>query len=208
MPRTKKTAVKKTVQKAEKPAVKKRVSRRGANLKSNPGRPSVAEMREAEQTGYFKAIAPEAINNVAAATWTAFLQRLAETGMVGQACKDVGLNRITAYARRRQDEEFRELWEQAHQDGMSVLEDEAKRRAYEGVVKGVYYKGDRVDEEVVYSDQLLMFLMQGRDTRYKRKQEITGADGGALLMLAKLDDDGLDDLIAAKMKELGETPDA
>lgn len=200
MPRTKKTTAKKAAPKAEKPTVKK--TRRGANLKPNAERPSIVGGTYDELTGR------AAVQNISEHVWNAFLIKLSETGHVADSCKAVGLNRITAYARRRQDDEFRERWEEAHATGFGVLEDEAKRRAYEGVVKGVYYKGDRVDEEVVYSDQLMMFLMQGTNAKYKRKQEITGADGGALLMLAKLDDDGLDDLIAAKMKELGETPDA
>ena len=194
MPRTKKTAA----TKAEKPKAKRRGN--SASLTPNPERPSVKD-------GAFDQLLNNR-NNVSGHVWEAFLIKLAETGHVADSCRAVGLNRITAYGRKRDDADFRDRWEVAHQIGMSTLEDEAKRRAYEGVTKGIYYKGDRVDEEIVYSDQLLMFLMQGRDARYKRKQEITGADGGPLGIIAKLDDDGLDELIKQKMRELGETPDA
>lgn len=205
MPRAKKPAAepappaKKRGKKADDAPAKKRG--RGSNLQPNAKRPPLED-------GAFDGLLTTSVNNVQAATWDAFLVQLAETGHVSNSCRAVGLNRITAYGRRIADADFRERWEVAHQIGMSVLEDEAKRRAYEGVTKGVYYQGDRVDEEVVYSDQLLMFLMQGRDARYKRKQEITGADGGPLGILAKLDDEGLDELIKQRMQELGETPDA
>lgn len=201
MARTKKTVAKKAAQKAEKQTVKKTRRGNAASLKPNASRPPIVD-------GTFDSLLSTSVNNVQAATWEAFLIRLAETGHVADSCKAVGLNRITAYGRKRDDKDFAERWEIAHQIGMSTLEDEAKRRAYHGVSKGVYYKGDRVDTEIVYSDQLLMFLMQGRDTRYKRKQEITGADAGPLLLLAKLDDEGLDDLIEQKLRDLKETPDA
>lgn len=188
----------------------KKESRRGKHLAPRPKRPSVQEMMDSEPSdvGYMKAVSADAIGNVPAATWAAFLHALATTGHVTKSCQLVGLNRLTAYARRRGDSEFRDLWEEAHAIGLACLEDEAKRRAYEGVEKGIYYKGDLVATETVYSDQLLMFLLQGTNPKYKRKQEITGADGGPLGMLAKLDDDGLTELIKQRLRELQETPDA
>lgn len=201
MPRTKKTVAKKAAPKAEKQTVKKVRRGNAASLKPNAARPPIAD-------GTFDNLLSTSVQNVQAATWEAFLIRLAETGHVADSCKAVGLNRITAYGRKRDDKDFADRWEVAHQIGLSCLEDEAKRRAYHGVVKGVYYKGDRVDEEIVYSDQLLMFLMQGTNAKYKRRQEITGADSGPLMLLAKLDDEGLDDLIKQKLKDLEETPDA
>lgn len=203
MTRSKKTTTKKSAPKAEKPKVK---TGRASALKPRAKRVPIAA-QVTDPKGYVALTSARAVSDVHPEVWTAFLATLAETGHVKNSCEAVGLNRITAYTRRRDDEDFRKLWEEAHQIGMSCLEDEAKRRAYEGVTKGVYYKGDRVDEEVVYSDALLMFLMQGRDTRYKRKQEITGADGGPLLALAKLDDEGLEDLIQQKLRELKETPE-
>lgn len=208
MPRTKKTASKSAAPKTKKSASKKVRASDGRSVgRPFAKRPPVG-IDTSEEAGYFGLTSPNAITRVPAETWTAFLKCLAETGHVKDSCAAVGLNRITAYTRKTQDEEFAAEWEKAHAIGFSVLEDEAKRRAYHGVQKGVYYKGELVDTETVYSDQLMMFLMQGTNAKYKRKQEITGADGGAFLMLAKLDDDGLDDLIEQKMRELKETPDA
>lgn len=166
------------------------------------------EPEKLEVGAYFKAISPVAINNVPAKTWARFLEVLAETGHVARSCKAVGLNRITAYARRAADEEFRKAWEEAHAIGLSVLEDEAKRRAFEGVEEPVFYQGDICGYKTQYSDNLLMFLLQGNNSKYKRKQEITGANGGPLAVLAQLDDEGLDEVIKQRLRELQETPES
>jgi hypothetical protein len=71
------------------------------------------------------------------------------------------LPKTCAYEWRRQDEEFRQAWDEAQVEGEAVLEDEAKRRAYEGVKKPVYQGGKRVGYVQEYSDTLLIFLLKG-----------------------------------------------
>lgn len=59
------------------------------------------------------------------------------------------------------------------------IEAEAFRRAVDGVVKPVYYKGQRVDEIVEYSDTLLARMLAGRRPElYGDKKQISGEDGG------------------------------
>lgn len=142
------------------------------------------------------------------AAWEAFLDDLMETGNVTRTCKRVGLKRITVYSRAKRDEAFKEAMEEAHAIGMKQLEDHAMQRATLGVRRDVYFQGEIVGGHQEYSDSLIMFMLQARDPRYKRKQEITGADGGPLHLLMQLSDEDLEAEIAARMKELESTPSA
>jgi hypothetical protein len=51
---------------------------------------------------------------------------------------------------------------EAERVGALSLQSEAIRRAVHGVEKGVYFKGERVDTEIQYSDGLLTTLLKGR----------------------------------------------
>lgn len=72
---------------------------------------------------------------------TAFCAALAETGQVSKACKAVGISRMTAYEWRQDIPEFREAWAKALKVAQLVLEDEAMRRAVEGVDEPLVHKG-------------------------------------------------------------------
>src|SRR5215468_7479743 len=56
-----------------------------------------------------------------------------------------------------------------------ILEDEAIRRAVEGVPKGVHYQGQECGTETVYSDGILMFLLRGANP--EKYRERTGVSG-------------------------------
>lgn len=72
----------------------------------------------------------------------AFCAALAETANIGRACAAVGIARTTAYEWREADSDFAALWDRALKVGVTALEDEAKRRAFEGVNKPVVFKGE------------------------------------------------------------------
>jgi hypothetical protein len=75
--------------------------------------------------------------------WTArFLEVFRQTGTVRLSADAAGIDRDTAYKRRRRDPRFAARWERAEQDGVDVLAAEARRRGLGG------------------SDQLLMFLLR------------------------------------------------
>jgi hypothetical protein len=71
----------------------------------------------------------------------AFCAALAETGVVARACQAVDITRQTAYEWRREIPEFSEAWDNALEIGITALEDEAHRRAFEGVNKPVVHQG-------------------------------------------------------------------
>lgn len=71
----------------------------------------------------------------------AFCAALAETANIGRACTAIGMGRSTAYDWRDDDPEFASAWDRAMQIGVTALEDEAKRRAFEGVEEPIIHQG-------------------------------------------------------------------
>lgn len=77
-------------------------------------------------------------------TWeraVAFCAALAETANVGRACKAVGMSRSHIYDWREEDPAFAAAWDRAEKVGVTALEDEAKRRAFEGVDEPLTHQG-------------------------------------------------------------------
>jgi len=72
---------------------------------------------------------------------TAFCAALAETCNVGRACTAVGISRYTAYKWRKDMPDFAEAWDDAMRAGVLALEDEAHRRAFEGVEDPLTHQG-------------------------------------------------------------------
>ncbi len=116
-----------------------------------------------------------------------FLEVLAETANVSKAAKAIKMARQYMYQVREQDEEFAAAWDEAVKLGTSALEDEAVRRAKDGTLKPVFYRGEKVGSVREYSDTLLIFLLKARDPeKYadRVKQELTGKNGGPLQSVA------------------------
>ncbi len=114
----------------------------------------------------------------------AFLDALATGLSVSGSARRAGVPRRTLYERRDADEAFRLAWDAALADGTECLEDEARRRAYHGVVRehSHYSGGMRIgtDIETKYSDALLMFLLKARSPEKYRdnsRVELGGALG-------------------------------
>jgi hypothetical protein len=97
-----------------------------------------------------------------------FIEALAETGNVSVACKSIGASRRAMYHLREKDEAFAAAWNAALEMGADALEDEANRRAREGVEEPVFYRGTCCGYVRRYSDVLLMFLLKGlRPHKYR-----------------------------------------
>jgi len=92
----------------------------------------------------------------------AFLDLLAETGNVSSAAKACNLPRRTLYCCRATDPAFAAAWDEALEIGLDALEDEAIRRAREGVVEPVFQAGLHCGNVRKYSDLLLIFLLKSR----------------------------------------------
>ena len=99
---------------------------------------------------------------------TIFLETLAETVNVSAACRKAGIRRRTAYNWRNADPRFAREWDDALEDGIDAMEAELHRRAFEGVEKPVWHKGQQVGTVRHYSDGLAMFLLKAhRPARYR-----------------------------------------
>jgi hypothetical protein len=62
-----------------------------------------------------------------------FLQALADTGSVTAAIGDAGTSRTRVNELRKTDPAFASAWQEAEEIAIDRLEDEARRRAIEGV---------------------------------------------------------------------------
>lgn len=112
-----------------------------------------------------------------------FIKALENSGNVSVAAMTAGIDRRTAYDRKKRDPAFVEGWKSALKVAGDLLEAEARRRAMEGIDEPVIHQGQLMGQwvtpsgEVVapetpgsklipltikkYSDTLLIFLLKG-----------------------------------------------
>lgn len=92
-----------------------------------------------------------------------FLESLRQGHTVKFAAQAVGVTRRTAYLHRDKKAAFAEAWAESESEGTEALEQEARRRAVDGVTEAIYdKKGQMIGETTRYSDTLLIFLLKGR----------------------------------------------
>jgi len=107
-----------------------------------------------------------------AANQLAFLAAYSATCNVSRAAKSSKIDRCTHYAWLKENEQYREAFADAKEQAADTLEDEAVRRAHEGVERAATVAGKR---ELVreYSDTLLIFLLKGmRPEKYRERSEV------------------------------------
>lgn len=112
-----------------------------------------------------------------------FLAALRKSPNVSAAARKAGYTRQWVYALRQQDEEFAAAWDDALAEAMDTAEGEIYRRAVRGVIKRVYYEGDKKIVVREYSDTLLIFLAKSHRPEVYRetvRSEVTGKDGGPI----------------------------
>lgn len=118
------------------------------------------------------------------AAWDAFLEDLRETGNVTYSCRRIGIKRVTVYKHAKANADFKKDMQEAHQMGLSHLEDVAVQRATKGVSRPVFYRGEIVGFTQEYSDQLLQFLLSGNHPKYKKyKDEEEVHDTGGVMVV-------------------------
>lgn len=127
----------------------------------------------------------------------AFLASLSEQGNIRLACESEGvkIDRSTAYRLRESDPAFAAAWAAALDQAADLLEEEARRRAYEGLRRVKFDRGRPIMVPVVgadglivrdadgnaelvpyveheYSDTLLIFLLKGvRPEKYRQRMD-------------------------------------
>ena len=113
-----------------------------------------------------------------------FVETLVLTRSVSEACKAIHRKRTDVYEFRRQNDEFRSLWNDAVEQNADDLESTCLRKAIEGWQEPVFYRGERVGYKTVYSPPLMMFMLRClKPDKYnpdKAQQESTEELAGAL----------------------------
>jgi hypothetical protein len=129
-----------------------------------------------------------------------FLSRLAECGVVKEACFAAGMSARAAYNLRDRDPLFDAGWQAACVMARPRLADEAFSRSMNGVVERIYKDGVIVAERHRYDNKLTMAVLGRLDARIDRDQE-RGAPHLALVgrwdeYLAALGEDRREDGLA------------
>lgn len=122
----------------------------------------------------------------------AFFAALAQGAPVTQALATCGYTRSSAYRWKDEDPAFAQQWEQAVDTAVELMEREADRRAIEGVLEPVYWRGQKIGEVRKYSDVLLIFRLKAlRPDKYRDnvRQENVGDSGGPVTFRVVYDND-------------------
>jgi hypothetical protein len=106
----------------------------------------------------------------------AFLAEFALCGNVLRSALKVRVGRQTVYHWLK-DPAFQEIFDAAHQDALDRLEEEARRRAVDGVLEPVVSGGQLVTYRTRYSDALLALLLKAkRPDIYRERRDSTVKD--------------------------------
>ena len=109
-----------------------------------------------------------------------FFAVLSECGNVSKAAKKAKLSRPHLYARKKSDSAFSDAWDEAEALGVAALEDEAKRRAYDGWLEPVFHQGKRCGTIRKFSDTMLIVLLKAHlPDKYQERKKVdnTSSDG-------------------------------
>lgn len=86
----------------------------------------------------------------------AFLEAVAETGNLSEACRAVNITPSTYAYHREKYPDFAEALAFAKTKGLALLEEEMRRRGVKGWKEEVFQKGELVGYVTKYSDNLLL----------------------------------------------------
>lgn len=119
-----------------------------------------------------------------------FLAAYEVTGRLGEACRIAGISVTRHTDWMDTDPTYPERFMQSRERMIAMMEDEAKRRAIEGVRKYKFHQGRPIMHPITHepyyedehSDTLLMFLLRKHDPSYRDNSvvELSGKDGGPI----------------------------
>lgn len=110
-----------------------------------------------------------------------FLVLLRGGRTVEGAARSVGIHRRALYRFRDRNKEFRRAWDEAWEAGIEALEDELRRRGFEGVEKPVFHGGVVVGSVREFDTTAAIFILKARKPEVYRDNariEHTGPGGG------------------------------
>jgi hypothetical protein len=119
----------------------------------------------------------------------AFLLAFTQCGQITHSCRAAEMDHCMHYYWLKTDAAYVHAFAEAQTIAGRLLEEEAIRRARDGVKRTIYHQGEPVGEETVYSDTLLIFLMKGAmPAKYRERIEHTGDHGGPLTLKVVYED--------------------
>jgi hypothetical protein len=113
----------------------------------------------------------------------AFIAAYGQSGIITTAAEIADVHRCTVWKWQQEDKEFAEAMAKAESQAADYLEQEARRRAIEGTLKPVFYKGDECGYIREYSDTLLIALLNAKKPEqfhFRAAHEVTGKNGGPI----------------------------
>jgi hypothetical protein len=92
-----------------------------------------------------------------------FIETLAATASISEACRYVGLSRQSAHKLYGRSPHFRAAWDEALKAAVGVLAATAFDRAVNGTQEQVWHDGQMIGFREKHHDRLLMYLLRVRD---------------------------------------------
>ena len=89
-----------------------------------------------------------------------FIQEFRKRGLITKSAKAIGAERSLIYQWIDKFPEFAQRVEDAKQEVLEAVEEEAYRRALEGTERDEYYKGEVIGQYREFSDRLLEILLK------------------------------------------------
>lgn len=135
----------------------------------------------------------------------AFLAAFRVCGTVAKASRATSIDRDTHYCWLSDDPDYKAEFERAKTVAAEILEEEAVRRAYEGVPEPVFHAGVQCGQIQRYSDRLMIFLLEGYKSGTFRRNvshELSGPNGGPIEHKGTLDLTKLTDAQILQLEQL------
>lgn len=111
-----------------------------------------------------------------------FIDFLAACGNIKKSAEAANIPYPKIFIMKKSDPEFREKMDEALSNAAVILEDEARRRAIEGVEEPILYKGEITGSKIKYSDALLLALLKAHyPEKYAEKTINMNIDIGKML---------------------------
>lgn len=113
-----------------------------------------------------------------------FVQALAHTGSITRAATAAGWCTDTARKLRKTDPLFAQCWDNALEFAADSLEEEARRRAVDGVLTPVFQQGALVGYVRNYSDNLLIQLLKANNpNKFRDNHKVDVEARGSVLVV-------------------------
>lgn len=126
-----------------------------------------------------------------------FLTVYRATGLMQKAAKAAGTTKSQiekfVQGKHAEAETFALNLQDAADTWADTIRTEVTRRAIEGIPKGIYHKGMLVDTELVYSDTLLVKMMEATLPEYKKTPEAN--TGGVQIVINTFSDKPVPEVI-------------